>query len=231
MTIWFTSDTHFGHSNIMFYAPERAELWATDDIKEIAREYAKTGDGKELKHALSGRQDSLQESIQNMNNGLVHNWNSRVMPGDAVYHLGDFMMGSSTKWEAVLKRLNGSIMMLKGNHDHKFVKQEYVKDRLVWLKDDFELRVDDPDGEGGKAQRICLHHFPKFVWDKGHRGAWHFHGHCHGSVDKHNTGTRIDVGVDSEHGQYYPRSYAELKKTMSKRKYVAIDHHNDPRKQ
>lgn len=231
MTTYFTSDTHFGHTNIMFYAPQRAELWATEAIKELARQHAKTGDRDELKEALRGLYNQQQESIERMNEGLIANWNSKVQQGDTVYHLGDFMMGHSSKWESVLKRLNGNICMLKGNHDNKFVKQEFVKDRLVWLKDDYELRVDDPDGEGGKAQRICLHHFPKLVWDKGHRGAWHLHGHCHGSVDYKNTGTRIDVGVDSEHGKYSPLSYAEVKKIMSKRTYVAIDHHDDPRSQ
>ena len=34
------------------------------------------------------------------------------------------------------------------------------------------------------------------------------------------------IGVDSEHGQYFPRSYAEVKKIMRKRTYKVLDHHD-----
>lgn len=196
MTIWLTSDTHFGHENIRAYCPNRPG-----------------------------------SSTQEMNEILIMNWNSRVMQGDDVYHLGDFMMGRSIHWEGILKRLNGNIHLIKGNHDNKFVKQQYVQDRMVWIKDDYELKILDPESQEGKHQRIILHHYPKLVWDKGHRGAWHCHGHSHGSVDHLNTGTRIDVGVDSEHGKYFPISYAELKKIMKNRTYIPVDHHNDPNSQ
>lgn len=42
---------------------------------------------------------------------------------------------------------------------------------------------------------------------------------------KNQDTTRIDVSVDSEIGQYYPRSYSELKKVMQGRTYKVVDGH------
>jgi calcineurin-like phosphoesterase family protein len=56
--------------------------------------------------------------IDQMNEAMIKNWNDRVKPEDTVYHLGDFSMG---KKENVFlrRRLNGKIILIKGNHDKK----------------------------------------------------------------------------------------------------------------
>ena len=49
-------------------------------------------------------------------------------------------------------------------------------------------------GERGKAH-ISLSHYPLAEWDAGHHGAWHLHGHSHGHhVEKGRR--KLDVGVD-----------------------------------
>ena len=50
-----------------------------------------------------------------MDSTIIRNWNQRVKPEDAVYHLGDFCLrGSAKKWE---DQLNGKIIHFVGNHD------------------------------------------------------------------------------------------------------------------
>jgi len=49
--------------------------------------------------------------VEEMNNAIVHNWNSVVGAEDTVVHLGDF--GNAE----FAKILNGQIMLLKGNYD------------------------------------------------------------------------------------------------------------------
>jgi len=56
-----------------------------------------------------------------MNSKIINNWNSIVMPDDLVYHLGDFALGPSESVRAYRRRLNGSIEMVMGNHDHRSV--------------------------------------------------------------------------------------------------------------
>ena len=45
---------------------------------------------------------------------------------------------------------------------------------------------------------ITLCHYPMAVWDRKHYGAWHLHGHSHGTFEYKNGETAIDVGVDSQ---------------------------------
>jgi calcineurin-like phosphoesterase family protein len=53
-------------------------------------------------------------SVEEMNEILIHNWNSVVDPQDTVYHLGDFGLGDMT---ALRGRLQGQIHLIEGNHD------------------------------------------------------------------------------------------------------------------
>jgi len=82
MTVFFTSDTHFGHTNIIQYC---------------ARPFS---------------------DVDHMNEMLIKAWNDRVQPGDIVYHLGDFSMGKKENVN-IRKRLNGKVILVKGNHDRK----------------------------------------------------------------------------------------------------------------
>ena len=81
--VFFTSDTHFGHKNI---------------IKYCNRPFS---------------------DIDEMNKVLINNWNKVVSEGDIVFHLGDFAFGGFPLWESIRSRLNGSIYLIRGNHDFK----------------------------------------------------------------------------------------------------------------
>lgn len=81
MAIWFTSDTHFCHANV---------------IKYCNRPFA---------------------DVHEMNRELVRRWNDRVALRDTVYHLGDFAFGPKPAIAAWRRRLNGRIILVRGNHD------------------------------------------------------------------------------------------------------------------
>lgn len=55
------------------------------------------------------------ENTQEMNEAIVERWNSVIKPNDTVYHLGDVVMGHYDI--NILKRLNGIILFIRGNHD------------------------------------------------------------------------------------------------------------------
>ena len=57
------------------------------------------------------------KNIDEMNEAIVERWNSVVAPEDIVYHLGDVMLNDNDKGMEYLKRLNGKIIILCGNHD------------------------------------------------------------------------------------------------------------------
>jgi len=64
------------------------------------------------------------KTVDNMNNSLIRNWNSRIKHNDVVYHVGDFCFrhksygskNSMLYWE---DQLNGKIIHIKGNHDNQ----------------------------------------------------------------------------------------------------------------
>ena len=58
------------------------------------------------------------DSMPEMNERLIANWNKVVSPDDTVYVVGDFFLGADMDYVLnTLKRLNGNIILVRGNHD------------------------------------------------------------------------------------------------------------------
>lgn len=85
--IWITSDTHFNHYNILKF---------TDDSGKLVRDF---------------------DSVGQMDETMIDNWNKVVKPGDIVYHLGDVFMGNSGWFKKNWPRLAGRKRLIVGNHD------------------------------------------------------------------------------------------------------------------
>jgi calcineurin-like phosphoesterase family protein len=158
-------------------------------------------------------------SVIEMNETLIENWNSVVMPDDEVYHLGDVSLGKVTLTKEILDRLNGKIYLIKGNHEHSALDKKCI-DRFEWVKDYFklDLMIDGVD------TRICMFHYPIAVWDKAHHNAWCLHGHSHGSYTS-GVGKILDVGVDGPISNYTPLSLEQITEYMKTRNFVGKDHH------
>ena len=54
-----------------------------------------------------------------MNEYIIQKWNSVVKKDDTVYHLGDVGFGSLQEVKNLVERLNGTKILLRGNHDFK----------------------------------------------------------------------------------------------------------------
>lgn len=58
------------------------------------------------------------ESLEDMENKIIENWNNKVNPNDIIYVLGDFFLGSDyDKIDNILSKLTGNIYFIRGNHD------------------------------------------------------------------------------------------------------------------
>ena len=57
------------------------------------------------------------ENIEDMNEALVQKHNALVHSDDIVYVLGDVIMGDAYEGAQYIKRLNGHLRIVKGNHD------------------------------------------------------------------------------------------------------------------
>lgn len=72
------------------------------------------------------------ETVEEMDETLIENWNKVVKPGDKVYHLGDVAFGDKTKHPHLLKRLNGRKRLVVGNHDSITHLAPYFDKVMLW---------------------------------------------------------------------------------------------------
>lgn len=55
------------------------------------------------------------KNTKQMDTEMIKRWNSTVSNNDTVFHLGDF--GGWNNFSKMKKKLNGNIILIKGNHD------------------------------------------------------------------------------------------------------------------
>jgi calcineurin-like phosphoesterase family protein len=165
---------------------------------------------------IRGYCDRPHINVKDMEEDIISKWNEKVAEDDEVYHLGDFSFKARyERLNEIAYRLNGIIYLIKGNHDEKTLK--HVSDRFGWVKDYYELKVEDPELEYGHMH-IVLCHYPILSWNRRLHGSVMVHGHIHSTnINKydHEAPRRIDVGVDAH--QFYPVSYPRLKLLVTKR--------------
>lgn len=154
------------------------------------------------------------KDVEHMNETLIANWNSVVKPDDIVFHLGDFCLGGSAEWTKYLRRLNGKIYLVAGNHDMKNLRQNYSEYfELVTLQMCVEI----------DKQKIYLNHFPFLCYGGAYRDTWQLFGHVH--TRQNDTGKdaprmkmlfpmQYDVGVDNN--GYTPVSFQQVKAIIQK---------------
>lgn len=112
-----------------------------------------------------------------MNRVLIENWNNTVGKDDLVIHGGDVIFNGNNTSQArkILNELNGKIILVKGNHDGKMLKDSSLRKRFEGIYDTYEVH------DGGDT--IIVSHMPLLEWNKMYRGAKLFYGHIHNNID------------------------------------------------
>jgi calcineurin-like phosphoesterase family protein len=158
--VFITSDTHFGHANIIKYA------------------------------------NRPFDSVEEMNEALVENWNSVVKQGDKVYHLGDVTMNS--KALDIMTRLNGRKCLIKGNHDTQRLK--FYTPHFYDIRGSHELG------------NFILTHIPVAIEQKLRYPSGNIHGHLH----EQNMNDPWYLNVSVEQTNYTPIAFDAITKERSK---------------
>lgn len=149
--IWFTSDQHFGHENI---------------IKYCSRPFC---------------------YVAEMNATIIERWNSVVKPNDLVFNLGDLTMSwKKEKIQEIYDQLNGTKILIKGNHDHR---KTIPVDAFVSIHDHLQITGDGFD--------FILIHDPATASANHSSPQKYLCGHLHSSPDRRIYYNWIDVGVDA----------------------------------
>lgn len=170
--IFLISDTHFSHENILTFYKS---------------------DGSKLRDF---------DSVQEMDETMVQNWNRVVKPLDRIYHLGDVAI--SHKALPIFSRLNGRKVLIKGNHDQAKLSQylPYFDDIRAYHQLD----------------KMLLTHVPVHS-ESLSRWTHNIHGHTHSNVVGGSTPDLryIPVCVEQPWMNYTPISLEELKVVIEKR--------------
>jgi calcineurin-like phosphoesterase family protein len=173
--LFFTSDTHYGHSNIC----RATTRWT--DADNVTRDF---------------------KSLEHMNDTIVNNINEVVGENDVLIHLGDFSFGGFDNIEEFRNRIIcKNIHLVLGNHDHHIERNKDNIQRLFTSVNHYiNLDLRRPSlfkkGEMDKFKFVLMH-FPIASWDGMNDGVIHAHGHVH--LPKHQrigNGKSLDVGVD-----------------------------------
>lgn len=138
------------------------------------------------------------ETVQEMNEAIIKNWNKVVSDKDDVYVLGDFFMGQITDITPILSRLKGVIHLVRGNHDTKDRLDLYEKHGVEILGDYATIKY--------KGKIFILNHFPlldvRFYEDvvsRQRRDIIYCYGHVHDNpvVWEERQHSIFHVGVDT----------------------------------
>lgn len=133
--IFITSDTHIGHVGVTKFLDK------------------------------NGNKIRPYDTVEEMDEALIANWNSVVKPKDKIYHLGDVVI--NRKALATLARLNGDKVLIKGNHD-------------IFKLNEYTPYFRDIRGFG-HLDGFALSHIPIHPQELGRwKGCWH--GHLHTNV-------------------------------------------------
>lgn len=161
------ADTHFGHGNILHFL---------------------RNDGKVLRDF---------PDIQTHDEILIHNWNSVVGVNDKVYHLGDVGFKSFSALSRTLSRLNGTKVLIKGNHDG-FKLSQYAQH----FKDIRGSHVLD---------KYLLTHIPIHP-ESLHRWKANLHGHVHSN----SLEDKRYINVSVEMINYTPIDFEQIRSRYEK---------------
>ena len=209
--VFFTSDPHFGHGNILKYC-RRTKFMTPEEIRKLDA-------GEDFRVS--------RESIDKMSTHLIDQINTTVGEDDTLWCLGDWSFPSNYE-EAMKYRFRihcKDVNLVLGNHDKRGIAKAFSI-----CGDLIELSVDH--------LKIVLCHYAMAIFNGSHRSALHLYGHSHSgaeeTMDKAFPDRRsMDAGVDNAFkllGEYRPFSIDEIKKRLLPKKGAVIDHHGAKKK-
>jgi len=111
------------------------------------------------------------QSLKEMHQTIINNWNAVITPEDDVYILGDFAWKEQIGIE-IISQLVGRKYLIKGNHDKP---TEELTAYFEWVKDYAMIRDCN--------SKVVLCHYPIAHWNHQYRNSVHLYGHVHNTQD------------------------------------------------
>jgi calcineurin-like phosphoesterase family protein len=182
---WFTSDLHFGHTNIIRYCERPFITNAYPTIEQV------------------------EQNVADMNESICANINAHLNADDELWILGDLALGNTDQTLRMRERINANkVTLIPGNHDkchpmHKKAdmnRQRYEEAGYIIGPEQQELTLVN-------GTQVLASHFPYSgesqpgradrysSWRPNDEGSWLLCGHVHDAWQQR--GRAINVGVDA----------------------------------
>ena len=201
--VWLTSDTHYGHSNIVRGVTNWRNAEGEIPIEQV-RDYS---------------------DVETMNELMVENINNNVDRNDWLIHLGDWSFGGYDKIQEFREKINcNNIVLILGNHDHH-IQRDIPKFRKMFnhIANYEELRI---SRKNDANNTLVLCHYPIISWNQMHHGSFMLHGHQHLKGErKFGQGKRMDIGLCGSE-DFRPYHIEEIVDLLSKRQYETYTEHD-----
>lgn len=178
--IWFTSDTHFGHNNIIGYT-NRPFVTA----------------------------QQMEEVLINNINSLVAEKDELYHLGDFCFHSNGKKWESEVN-RILARIKCKKVHLVCGNHDPSAEYAKNRKTSFATINEYFELSLKGlfyTLPENRRMRKVNLFHYPIESWSSKNYGSIHLHGHTHGTLSNFIE-NRYDVGVDCNN--YMPVSIVQI---------------------
>ena len=197
MSTFFTSDSHYGHANI---------------IKYCNRPFASV---EEMDNTLIHNWNAVVRPEDT----VYHLGDFAVGGGPAAPYLRRlngtiyFCLGNHDKRLRFIKAYLDIELELQDHFAGSYLNDDKVKFGIPYLR---EVTVE--------KQEIVLCHYAMKVWNGSHKGSWQLYGHSHGTLPDDPNALSCDVGVDC--WNYFPVSMEQLRDKMKTKTYKPVDHPN-----
>lgn len=160
------------------------------------------------------------KDLPEMHEEIIRRWNAKVTSQDTVFHLGDLALGAIDDLNPIIERLNGQIILIRGNHDKS---PKNLKIKVPSLKLIFNsLNMSAEHGKSG--YKVFMRHFPPgdpTTWPAKHHATVFLCGHVHGAWSRRTsknaegqTFETINVGADVR--DFTPQTFSELMATPAR---------------
>lgn len=175
--VWFTSDLHILHKNILHHQPKRIELMGLKD----------------------------KDDIEGHAKYIIDLWLNTVKRHDHVYVLGDMIFSSQQDSIKVLHKLKSTgchIHLIVGNHDKSIQRLYNMFDSIDLIKVVDFKKSNFPFLEENISITMC--HYPMKSWPRKAHGGICCHGHTHDNSPWENDGSdlEVNVGFDAELAEF-----------------------------
>lgn len=149
------------------------------------------------------------ETIEEMNQEIINNWNFVVKEDDTVFVLGDLGFCGIEKLRPLMSQLKGKIILIQGNHDSDYVISTLYHEKIINNFDRL-MSITIIGDEECPNQELTLCHFPMIDWYNKEKGSWMIHGHQHQLPETPScSAAHYDVGVDKNN--WTPINFEQLK--------------------